>query len=202
MTSPDPRIAFFDYHARSWDDDGPPAAQTLARLDTLRPTLPLGPGQELLEVGCGTGQVTAWLTRCVEPGRVTAVDFSPAMIEKARARGTTADFRCADVCTDALGFERFDVAWLMHCYPHFRDGAAALRNIAQALMPEGSLIILHLDSWANINAFHAAMGGVIASDKLPDPGEWPGLIQQAGLQLVELSEGEDLFYLRAQKPAP
>ena len=105
----DPRIAFFDHHAPTWDEYGPPIAQVLARLDKLRPVLGLAAGQEVLEVGCGTGRVTAWLADIVRPGRVTAIDFSSIMIEKALARGIDAAFRVADVCADDLGAALFDI---------------------------------------------------------------------------------------------
>lgn len=200
MPQTDPRIRFFDQHAPTWDQNGPPIDKTLARLERLRPMLPLAHGQELLEVGCGTGAVTGWLARAIDPGRVTAIDFAPEMIERARTRGLAADFRCADVCSDALGFERYDIAWCMHSFPHFRDGAAALRNLYSALMSEGELIVLHLDSWEKINSFHAQVGGPIAHDVLPDPQTWNQMLAVAGFEICELTEGADLFLLRARKP--
>lgn len=200
MAQADPRIRFFDQHAPTWDQNGPPIEKTLARLEQLRPVLPLAQGQELLEVGCGTGAVTGWLAQAVDPGRVTAIDFAPEMIQRARARGLAADFRCADVCSDALGFERYDIAWCMHSFPHFRDSAAALRNLHSALMSDGELIVLHLDSWENINSFHAHIGGPIEHDVLPDPRTWNRLLAAAGFEICELTEGTDLFLLRARKP--
>ncbi len=52
-------------------------------------------GNALIEVGCGTGQLTRWLADRVRPGRVVAIDFSPRMIEKASAAGG-GEFRVAD----------------------------------------------------------------------------------------------------------
>lgn len=50
----------------------------------------LGPCSRVLDVGCGTGQLAAAL---VERGHtVTGVDLDAAMIERARARGTSARF--------------------------------------------------------------------------------------------------------------
>ncbi len=199
MPIPDPRIGFFDHHAPTWDESGPPIDGTIARLEKLRSALPLAPGHELVEIGCGTGAVTAWLAKAIDPGRVTAVDFSPEMIHRARARGLAAEFRCADVCADPLGYERFDLAWCMHSFPHFRDPGAALRNLHAALMSGGELLVLHLDSWEHINAFHASIGGVVANDRLPDPEDWSRLLPAAGYEIIELTEGADLFLLRARK---
>ncbi|MBN2448313.1 MAG: class I SAM-dependent methyltransferase, partial [Phycisphaerae bacterium] len=99
MTDVDPRIAFFNQHADNWDTYGPPVEQTLRRLEELKPMLNLQPGWSVLELGCGTGQVTGWLAGQVRLGSVTAVDFSPGMIAKCRERDVEAVFRCLDVCT-------------------------------------------------------------------------------------------------------
>jgi len=195
--SADPRCAFFNDHAATWDTDGPPAALTLARLEELKPVLGLRPGLDVLEVGCGTGQVTPWLAREVAPGRVTAVDFAPAMLARAAARGTDAQFRCVDVCAADLGLEVFDLIWCLHVFPHLRDQSEGLRRMARALRPGGALLVLHLDSWQNINAFHTRVGGVVGQDHLPPPGAWEALLTDAGLHLADLIARDDLFCVRA-----
>jgi SAM-dependent methyltransferase len=197
MSALDPRIAFFDHHAATWDTYGSPHAEILARLRELRPILNIRPGEDLLEIGCGTGQVTAWVAECVRPGRVTAVDFSPAMLEKARARGVDAELRCADVCADDLGQGRFDLAFCLHSFPHFRDQSAAVRNLARALRPGGRLVILHLDNWRSVNRFHDHVGGPIAGDHLPEPDALRKLLETAGLRVTELIDRDDLFCLTA-----
>ena len=61
------------------------------------------PGLRVLELGCGIGDLLA----AVKPGRGVGVDFSPTMINLARQRHPTLDFRIAD----ALEFranEEFD----------------------------------------------------------------------------------------------
>jgi len=198
----DPRIAFFDAQAATWDTDGPAMGTALARLDALAPTLALQPGYNVLEVGCGTGQVTRWLAQQVRPGRVTAIDFSPAMVARACRKSIDAHFRCADVCSDDLPTDCFDVVFCMHAFPHFRDKPTALRNISRALKPGGRLIVLHLRSWQNVNAFHDRVGGAIAGDHLPAPTEWPVLLNQAALKITQLIEPGDLFLLIAEDASP
>lgn len=199
LTNADPRIAFFDHHAPRWDEFGPPIAQVLARLEALRPALRLAAGRDVLEVGCGTGRVTAWLADLVRPGRVMAIDFSAAMIERARARGIDADFRQADVCADDLGTARFDIVFCMHAFPHFRDPADALRRLAAALRPGGTLVVLHLIGREKVNAIHAHAGAAIAGDHLPPADAWPGLLADAGLVPEELTDREDLFLVVAHR---
>jgi len=200
-TQPDPRIAFFDSHADRWDSYGPPIAEVLARLDALRSVLPLAPSMDVLEIGCGTGNVTGWLATVVRPGRVTAMDFSPKMLALAAARGVDAELRLADVCSDDLGSSRFDAAFCMHVFPHFRDHAAALRNIARALKPAGWLIVLHLVGRQTVNSVHTDAGGPVAGDHLPAPDVWPQLLTPAGLEMAQLTDRPDLFLVTARKRA-
>lgn len=199
--APDPRTAFFDHHAATWDATGPPAAATLARLEALRPHLCLRPGSDLLEVGCGTGQVSGWLADQIRPGRLTALDFSPAMIDRARRRGVRAEFRCADICLGTPAASAYDVAFCLHTFPHFRDQPAAVRNLAAALRPRGRLIVLHLDNWRAVNAFHDSLGPPVAGDHLPAPADWGPLLAAAGLELTALRDEQDLFLVTAWRPA-
>jgi 2-polyprenyl-3-methyl-5-hydroxy-6-metoxy-1,4-benzoquinol methylase len=195
----DPRIAFFDHHASNWDTDGPDIQTTLARLQQLQKLLDLRPGMTLLEVGCGTGQITKWLADQVHPGRVLAVDFSDQMLEKARGKGIHAEFRRADVCSEVLGEKLFDTVLCFHSFPHFRDKPAALRNLANALKPKGQLLTFHLSGSKKINDFHDHVGGAVTGDHLPDPAEWDRLLTQAGLYKTLLTDQPDLFFLRSVK---
>ncbi len=195
--SHDPRIRFFDDHAAKWDSYGPPIEQVLARLEALRPLLGVVPGTDVLEIGCGTGRVTAWLAEAVAPGRVSAIDFSPAMLELARERDIDAEFRLADACADELGQAAFDLVFCMHVFPHFRDPAGALRRIASALRPGGRLLVLHLIGRQTLNVIHRDAGGPVAPDHLPDPERWRAMLPAAGLALVELIDQPDLFLVAA-----
>ncbi|MBS3822174.1 MAG: methyltransferase domain-containing protein [Planctomycetes bacterium] len=194
----DPRIAYFDDMAPTWDNDGPTAEEMIACLQRHADRLALTPGKTLLELGCGTGKTTAWLAEQVAPGRVTAVDFAPGMIAAAQAKGIDATFRCADICCDDLGDAAFDVVFCFHCFPHLRDQTAALANMASALKPDGRLIVMHMRGSRHINSFHATLDAPVNIDVLPS-GEaaWDALLESAGLRRNELIDRDDLFFLRA-----
>jgi ubiquinone/menaquinone biosynthesis C-methylase UbiE len=197
-TSPaDPRIAFFDRLADEWDDSEHDSMETIGRIEQHTELLDLQSGHRLLEVGCGTGQLTGWLADRVRPGRIVAVDFSQKMLAKAASKGISADFRAADVCRDDLGHGEFDVALCFHSFPHFRDQSAALRNLARCLKSSGRLIVMHLRGRAAINTFHQGVGGVIATDLLPTDQQWGKWLNSAGLRLTKLIDEAELFFLRA-----
>jgi len=198
MRTSDPRIDFFDRLADDWDNQQQSLAETIRQIERYADRLALQAGMSLLEVGCGTGQLTGWLLEQVRPGRVLAVDFSPKMLAHAVQKVRGADFRLADVCTDELGVAEFDLALCFHSFPHFRDPPAALRNIARALKPYARLVVLHLDCRAEVNAFHRGVGGAIAGDFLPDDPQWLDWLASAGFNRPIILD-DDGFFLQATR---
>jgi SAM-dependent methyltransferase len=202
LGSLDPRIAFFDDLAPRWDEVGQDPEDTVRQVAQWCELLNFRSGEDLLEMGCGTGQLTGWLAAQVAPGRVTAIDFSPQMLEEARRKHPSVRFERADVCRDDLGRECYDMAFCFHAFPHFRDQQAALINVARALRDGGRLLIMHLAGSAEINAFHDGVGGVITGDHLPLATAWPPLLEQAGLTPQELIDRPGLFVLQAFRNTP
>lgn len=197
QSAADPRIAFFDHHAPTWDANQGEVARTLARLRELRGNIGLRAGQSVLEVGCGTGRITGWLAETVKPGRVVAMDFSPAMLRQAQARGVDANFRLFDICGETPMEGQFDVVLCFHAFPHFRDHCRALCNIRNLLAPGGQLVILHLASSAELNEFHAQVSHPVSHDHLPEKNRWPGMLAACGLRLLSLTDQPGLFLLKA-----
>jgi demethylmenaquinone methyltransferase/2-methoxy-6-polyprenyl-1,4-benzoquinol methylase len=190
-------VAFFDRLAPAWDGDPGEVANNLRRLEALRDSLGLAAGLDLLKVGCGTGRITGWLLDAARPGRVVAVDFSPAMLARGRVRGVEAEFRLLDICEEFTMAEQFDVALCFQSFPHFRDKLRALKNLRRRLRSGGELIILHLQGSAELNAFHGQLSHPVCHDHLPPPHLWPDLLARCGFRLGSLTDRPDLFLLKA-----
>jgi demethylmenaquinone methyltransferase/2-methoxy-6-polyprenyl-1,4-benzoquinol methylase len=105
------------------------------------------PGSRVLEIGCGTGAVTE---RLVEQGaRVTALDQSPEMLERARRR--LADAAPSSVQwlertaseIDALPAASYDVVVSSLCFSDMSDDERrfTLREAARVLRPGGTLVV-------------------------------------------------------------
>jgi SAM-dependent methyltransferase len=115
-------------------------------LALLLACLRLAGGENVLEIGCGTGAVTIPLAKAVgEHGRVVAVDISEPMLNAARQRvGESGMHNVTLLSGDAqvLVLERaaFDIATSRMGVMFFSDPVAAFRNIGSSLKPGGRLV--------------------------------------------------------------
>ena len=130
--------------ARSRDDDAFPFAgydRVLARVVELANP---APGMAVLELGPGTGNLTARLV--ARGAAVWALDFSAEMLARARARVPTAHFAWANLLADyPPDFHRpFDAAVSTYTFHEFPlpDKLALLRRLFAAhLRPGGAVVI-------------------------------------------------------------
>jgi SAM-dependent methyltransferase len=118
---------------RTLDDDH-------RRLATL-----LRPGLRVLDVGCGTGAITAGIAGAVGPaGEVVGIDRDPALLARARAQhgGIPAlRFVEADVCDfeDGAGFDVVSAARVLQW---IEKPAHALARMVRATRPGGLVVAL------------------------------------------------------------
>ena len=192
------KAAFFDAQAGArWSsaDYGEEEAPKLERLFAHVGSLD---GQAVLEPGCGTGRLTALLARRVGPrGRVLAMDVSPAMVRAARARlegvGNAEVLLCAleDRPPEP---QSIDLALCHQVFPHMADQPAALRCMASALRPGGSLVIHHFINSATINDHHRKAGSAVEHDTMPEPHHMRAMLEEGGFRMEVLID-DGLGYL-------
>lgn len=97
------------------------------------------PGQRVLDVGCGTGQLTAELAATVGGENVAAVDVSDAVLAVCRGRVPTADVR--EASAEALPFaaREFDAALAQLVVNLVEDPPGAVREMARVTRPGGTV---------------------------------------------------------------
>lgn len=114
--------------------------------------IPRNPAQTILDVGCGTGTLTARLLPL--GSRVVGVDSSPDMIARARAQFPNIAFFVCDALR--LPFEgEWDVAFSNAVFHWIDDHDALLASIRRALKP-GGLLVCEFGASGNIAAIDGA----------------------------------------------
>jgi ubiquinone/menaquinone biosynthesis C-methylase UbiE len=151
------------------------------------------PGEDVLEVGCGTGEVTMRAkVRAGATGAVAGIDPAPEMIAMARQKATQAgvdvDYRVAAV--EALPFlvATFDVVVSSLMLHHLPENLKprALTEIRRVLKPGGRLVVVdfkqptsRLGRLAPVWLLHRSVEEHSSLQKLP------ALLTAAGFSTIE-----------------
>lgn len=111
----------------------------------------LKPGMAVVDMGCGSGNISCWLAQQVgEQGSVTGVDVSPAQIEQAglQAQGLglkNTTFRTADIYHPGLPAGQFDLVYCRLVLMHLTHPLDALQQLQRLLKPGGRLVCEEMD---------------------------------------------------------
>jgi len=164
----------------------------------------IGTGDQVLDIGCGTGQTTRDAAHRAPAGRALGVDLSAEMIALARRLATAeglgnALFEQADAQIHPFDTGSFDVAISRTGAMFFGHPDAAFANIARALRGGGRLVLL---SWQPLaaNEWVAELTTALAAGRdlptpapqapgpfaLADPGRVRQLLTGAGFTGIEI----------------
>ena len=139
-----PALTQDDVRVRAWAEVRELLERQLAPLGrrALRALAP-GPGESVLDIGCGGGETALELARAVAPdGTVVGIDLSAAVLAFAR-RAASGCERVRFVHADAQVFQfepaAFDAAFSRFGVMFFADPIAAFSNIRRSLKPGGRL---------------------------------------------------------------
>lgn len=136
-------------------------------------------GERILDVGCGTGQLTARIS--ASGARVVGIDSSGEMVRQARANYPEGDFRAADVTNFSLG-ERFDAVFSNAALHWVTQPEAAIERIAAHLEP-GGRFAAEFGGKGNVEAILTGMRTVLERRGLPlhNPWYFPGVGEYSGI---------------------
>lgn len=107
--------------------------------------------KEILDVGCGNGYTTDFLTRLYPDNRYTGIDLNDKLLNIARDRGNTCDYQKKDVsfiCDDSrclIWDNRFDLVISQRCIINLSSWTRqkkALDEIYRVLAPGGCCLLI------------------------------------------------------------
>lgn len=105
----------------------------------------LQPGERVLDVACGTGQLTrAAAAEVGATGETVGIDLSPRMIERASRRGGSCRFVVGDAMALPFADAGFDAVTLGFGLRNMPDFRRALGEMARVSAPGGRVIVLEL----------------------------------------------------------
>ncbi len=147
------------------------------------------PGERILDLGCGTGQLTK---KIAESGaHVLGLDSSPEMIGQARQNYPELRFVLQDAAHMQFDNE-FDAVFSNAALHWMLDPAAVVRGIARALRP-GGRFVLEMGGKGNIRVIVETIQRVVAKYRngplpalrqyYPSISEYSGILESHGLEV-------------------
>jgi len=105
----------------------------------------VGPGDRALDVATGTGDLAIELARRVGGrGQVVGLDFSAAMLERARAKAPGISFERGDALALPYPDASFDAATVGFGARNFSDLEQGLAEMVRVVRPGGRVVILEI----------------------------------------------------------
>jgi demethylmenaquinone methyltransferase/2-methoxy-6-polyprenyl-1,4-benzoquinol methylase len=105
----------------------------------------VGPGDRVLDVATGTGDLAVKLASRVGPlGSVVGMDFSEGMLELARKKAPSLTFEAGDAQALQYADDTFDAATVGFGARNFGDLAQGVSEMARVVRPGGHVVILEI----------------------------------------------------------
>jgi trans-aconitate methyltransferase len=147
------------------------------------------PGERILDLGCGTGHLTAELVR--RGATVIGIDHSLDMVAQARANYPSLTFQQADARDFAFDAP-FDAVFSNAALHWVPEAERVIASVRRALKP-GSRFVAEFGGKGNVLAIVTGLGRTFAELNLEPPstpwffpalGQYARLLEQGGLETV------------------
>jgi SAM-dependent methyltransferase len=173
----------------------------------------VGPGDRVLDIGCGTGASTRDAARAAVAGSAVGVDLSARMLEHARRAARdeglrNVTYRQADAQVHRFEQAPFDLCISRFGGMFFADPVAAFANIGRALRPGARLVLMAWQA-ADRNEWSAAIRQALTTGTpappvsppagphpftLADPAVAGGILAAAGFTAISFTDVRDPVY--------
>ncbi len=192
---------FFNQMAPVWDERFW-SRELFRRLDEVVGSFGLCKGNCILDVGCGTGGLTASILKAVgSSGVIHGIDFAWEMVKRAREKfenDRNVHFIRGSVETLPFCDTSFDHVICFGAFPHFDSKEKALREMHRVLKTGGFLFIAHALSSAQIKAHHKA-SPLVANDVLPTEPEMREMMAKIGFLTIYIIDKDGCYICGGKK---
>lgn len=190
-------IHFFDLLAVRWDDEE--IKSTPEKISLVLDAIGVAAGQSVLDLGTGTGVlIRPLLSRIGPQGRLTAIDASGGMLERAIAKHRAEKgvrFVLADFEEQPVE-GRYDLIMLYCVYPHLSRPLETLRRLwSDNLNPGGRIAIAFPSDEKFINAIHRRRrnNDLLDSDILAPAPVLAQMLRSASIPAEATDAGDDVY---------
>jgi len=185
------------YQQRNFDEEVAFFKQSIdadirQRLQAIVAAAELGKGNEVLDVGTGTGVLIPYITP-YQVGSILGCDLSSAMLEEAVRRHPAASFWCGDIIDMPASFGSFDVIFFNAMFGNVWNQRTVLKKSCELLKPHGKIIISH-PMGARFVAGLSQQNPKLVPHLLPSAQRLKKLIEDLELNIIRFEDEQD-FYL-------
>lgn len=155
----------------------------------------VGKGTRFFDAGCGGGGAS--LLAAQRGAQVSGLDAAAGLLEIAREKVPSGDFRVGDLEALPFGNDAFDVVIAANSIQYTEDRVTALRELGRVCAPAGRVAVGLFGSPEKV-AFRHILQAVRDALPEPPPGDGPfglsvpgkleGLIEEAGLKVITSGE--------------
>ena len=150
-------------------------------------------GERVLDVGCGTGNLTLWAkNRVGETGTVCGIDPAPEMVEAARGKSADAgvDIELRTGVIERIPFpeDTFDVVLSSFMVHHIPEDVkrAGFKEVRRVLVPGGRLLVVDIEP-TDLPLLGALFTHLIGHGRIRgNINALPALLKEAGFDGVEV----------------
>ena len=193
------QVEFFDSIAKEWDDI---IEVNENKINTLLSKLNIKDNTNILDVGTGTGVLIPFIKKLNPNGHITGVDISKAMLNIASEKFKDINnltFKVIDVENEIVNRE-YDKIILYSMFPHLQNRTVTIKSLVDNnLKDNGQLMIAHSNSREFLNNMHKEKDETVREDRLICVKKQKNLFEEAGLNVVEAFENDDIYYLVINK---
>jgi len=170
--------------------------------DVLQQLTGVGPGVRLLDLACGSGLALQHAE--ARDAVCHGVDASQALLDVAALRAPRAALHCGDMAHLPYGDESFDVVTVVNGVQYGSDDV--LRETARVLRSGARFAMAFWSDPLDFAAYFRALSAYSPSapstaQELTDPGVAEGLVNGAGLDVVECGEHDVMALYRSMQEA-